>query len=120
MSVDILCLHVSDRGEAEIVALLQGSHVSMYVACNPCALSGPYRPRGAHGFWPLLVHFSGKSALFRRKLSDRIWKILADRGRGKLCLRRVRSEASFPAERGQALDSRYAPGQYVAHLLPHL
>ena len=47
------------------------SHVCE-LACNPCALSGPYRPRGAHGFWTLLVHFSGKSASFDGKLSDRI------------------------------------------------
>ena len=39
---------------------------------HPCALSGPYRPRGAHGFSPLLVHFSGKSACFGGKLSDRM------------------------------------------------
>ena len=39
---------------------------------HPCALSGPYRPRGAHGFWPSIVHFSGKSDLFEQKLSDRM------------------------------------------------
>jgi hypothetical protein len=44
-----------------------------HVMClHPCALSGPYRPRGAHGFWPSIVHFSGKSDLFEQKLSDRM------------------------------------------------
>ena len=67
-------------------------HVCMYrheadlYVCNvtrplhPCALSGPYRPRGAHGFWADIIHFSGKSAYFGRKLSDRIWKIPVLRG----------------------------------------
>jgi hypothetical protein len=59
---------------------------------HPCALSGPYRPRGAHGFSPLLVHFSGKSACFGGKLSDRmsesfhrLGRSKASRGESKLC-----------------------------------
>ena len=34
-------------------------------------------------------------------------------GRPLLCLRRVRSFASVPAERGEVEDSRYAPGHVV-------
>ena len=34
----------------------------------------------------------------------------------RLCLRRVRSFASFPAERGEVEDSRYAPG-HVCNML---
>ena len=32
-----------------------------------------------------------------------------------ICLRRVRSFASVPAERGEVEDSRYAPGHVVKH-----
>jgi hypothetical protein len=53
---------------------------------HPCALSGPYRPRGAHGFLPILMHFSGKSASFDRKLSDRIVREF-DHSRGLAILR---------------------------------
>ena len=49
-------------------------HVSSEIddCLHPGALSGPYRPRGAHGISADLIHFSGKSACFGRKLSDRI------------------------------------------------
>ena len=58
------------------------SHVCSRGDLHPCALSGPYRPRGAHGFWTVLVHFSGKSACFEQKLSDRMsesfWLVRAE------------------------------------------
>jgi hypothetical protein len=73
----------------------------------PCALSGPYRPRGAHGFSAILIHFSGKSALFWGKLSDRI---CPRKGAAEL----VRSFASFPAERGGNADYRHV---YVSCIL---
>ena len=51
------------------------------VAClHPELSRASHRPRGAHGFGANIVHFSGKSAYFDRKLSDRIWKILAEKG----------------------------------------
>ena len=62
---------------------------------HPCALSGPYRPRGAHGFWPPVVHFPVKSAYLCRKLSDRMSESFTGSERGEAKLLGGESEALF-------------------------
>jgi hypothetical protein len=86
--------------------------VSMLCGLHPCALSGPYRPRGAHGFWTLLVHFSGKSASFGGKLSDRIVREFLRAG-GGLAMSATRESKLFSCGAGGAYDSRVAPGHVM-------
>ena len=71
----------------------------VYVAHYP-GVDGPYRSSRPHGFWPLVIHFPGESAVLGRKLSDRMSESFHRLGREeKQSFSGVRA-SSFPAERG--------------------